>query len=411
MSDIAAPGPSAPAAPASPAPSAPSTPAADTRGAPPRGHKWAPATPATPPLAGKVPIPAQNRPATPPGQAKSPQEVSTGVKAPAKPAAGLPVGKALETAAQRQARMEKFRTADGSEVEVDVAEFLERYRQTEKTKVKVNGKEREYTLAEALERLPLGEGAHETFREAHSIKEKTAAQLERAKKELAPLADTEKAFSVLERIHGREKAMQIAEKFLAAQYERERLPEDQRKAIEMREQGEKALSERERQLVEREEALKAERATEAKARHEQAYNAELTRIKRDFPILLQEVGMPVTPKTMARLAQAASEAKALKIPYTEKQLATQVAREYREELGALSEAMDPETLRSTLGKGADKLREAEVKRIQSQPGRGKPMLAKPGKLPETIKTPDQQRKWLAAQDAEADRKWRAANGR
>ena len=404
MSEVAAPGPSAPAAPASPPASAPSPTTAADRGPPPRGHKWAEPAKTQAPPAGRVPIPSTPTVAAPPAAARTPQEVSTGQRAPEKPKAGLPVGKQPETATQRQARMEKFRQADGTEVEVDVAEFLERYRSTEKTKVKVNGKEREYTLAEALERLPLGEGAHERFREAHTVEEKAKAQIARAKQELSPLAKPETALAVLEKIHGRETVTRMMEQALAAQYERERLPEDQRRALEMREQGEAALSAERRKFEREREAFQAQQRAEQQQRYETAVKTETARIHRDFPILLREAGMPVTPKTMARLAQAAAEAKALKIPYTEKQLAAQVAQEYREEMGHLAEASDPETLRATLGKGADKLRQAEVDRVMKQPGRGRPVIAKPGKIPDSIKTPDQLRKHLREQDAAAERR-------
>ena len=404
MSEAAAPAP-APSAPASApaAPSAPSGPSgADPRGAPPRGHKWA--SPASPP-AGKVAIPSTPSLAGPPSQARpapqrSAQEISTGQPAKPQPAAAKPG----ETQAQRQARLEKFKTADGNEVEVDVAEFVERFMSTEKRKVKVNGQEREYSLKEALERLPLGEGAHERFREASAKENQAKAIIERAKKELAPLTDTKQALGILERIHGKAGAQRMMEEYLAAQYQREAMPEADRKALEARERGQ-AEVQTERQKLEQERGeFEARKQAEQQERYQGEVKRETERIQRDFPILLKEAGLPVTPRMLGRLAEAAAEARALKIPYTEKQLAEHVAKEYREEVAHFGEVSDPETLRTTLGKGADKIRQAEVDRVMSQPGRGKPMIAKPGKQPPSIKTPDQLKKWLHARDLEAERR-------
>lgn len=410
----AAPAP-APSAPAS-APAAPSAPAStptqqggpDPRGKPPRGHTWAPQTPA-----GKVPIPSQPVVAGPPAQARAQtaQERSTGVAQPPKPHGQQVAAKPGETPQARQARLEKFKQADGSEVEVDVAEFVERLMSTEKRKFKVNGQEREATFNEAFERLPLADGAHERFREAKTIEEQAKAQIERAKRELAPLGKPETALSVLEKILGPQALMHEMEKRLAAQYQREAMPEAERRALEAREAGEQQLSKREQEIAAREEAFKAQEQAQRTARYEAAVKTETERIQRDFPILLKEVGLPTTPRMLARLAQAASEARALKIPYTEKQLAAQVAQEYREEIGHFSENAEPEVLRSTLGKGADKLREAEVARVMAQPGRGKPMVAKPGALPKEIRTPEDQRRYNRQRDAEADRIWRAKQDR
>lgn len=401
MSEVAAPA-AAPATPAA-APSAPSAPAADTRGAPPRGHKWAPAAPSAPAPAGKVPVPSQPR---------TPQQVSTGEppKVAAKPPQPNPQRVEQqakpETQAQRAARLEKLRTADGQEVEVDVAELLERALSTEKRKVKVNGQEREVTVAEAFERFPLAESAHTRFREAAAKEQQTQATLDAAKRELAVLKDPTKALGLLERLLGPEALQQEIEKRLSAIYERERMPPEQRKQLEERENAQRSI-ETERQKLDRERReFEAQRQATAKQEFEQKRNAETERIKRDFPILLKDAGLPQTPRMMARLADACADAYRAKIPMSEKQIAQQLAQEIREELGHFGENADPEVLRTTLGKGADKLREAEVKRVMSQPGRGRTQVAKPGKPPDTIRTPEQLRRWLHQQDLAAERRGR-----
>ena len=396
MSEVGAPAPAAPAAPS--APSASPSPSSADRGAPPKGHKWGPSAPAP---VGQAPVPTQAR--------RSAQEVSTGtpsVRQPA-PVVQKPAPPADQARTeQRAARLEKFRTADGQDVEVDVGEFLEREMSSAKRKVKVNGQEREITIAEALERFPLAEGAHARFREAHDLEAKTNAERERVVRALEPLRDPTQALSVLTRIHGPQVAQKMMEDHLRAVYAREAMPADQRAALEMRERGQSELQ-TERQKFEQEREVFTRQQQEAQAqRFEVAKNTELTRIQRDFPILLRDAGLPVTPKSMARLAQAVSEARTFKIPYTEAQLAKQVAQELREEMGHFGEAADPESLRAMLGKGADKIRQAEVDRVMSQPGRGRPRLARAGALPTTIRTPDELRKHLRAQDLAAERRGR-----
>lgn len=391
--------PAAPSAPAaSPAPSAPSAPASDPRGAPPRGHKWA--APAAAPKAGQAPIPSQPR---------TPQQVATGEtpKAKAQPHQPQPVKPEAsakpETQAQREARIIKHKLANGEEVEIDIAEHLERELTTAKRKVKVNGQEREVTIAEALERFPLAEGAHQRFREAHEAQQKVAQTMESLKRELSVLKDPTKVPGLLRQILGAEKVQQMMERELSSIYEREKMPPEQRQMLEQREAAERDL-EGKRAALERERAeFEAKREAENKQRFEAAKTAEVERIKRDFPVLLQNAKLPTTPRMMARLAQAVSEARSLKIPLTEQQIADRLAAEVREEVGHFGQSAAPEDLRQTLGAGADKLREAEVARVMSQPGRGRAVTAKAPQRPPEIKTPDQYRRWLREQDLAAER--------
>lgn len=402
MPEAAAPAASpapAPPAPASAPAAAPATPATDPRGAPPRGHKWAAPTQTAPaPVAGKAHVPSQPR---------TPQQISTGEPAKAAPKAHQPTPQKVEGAPQRTPHLIKHKLADGTEVDVDISEHVERVLASEKRKVKVNGQEREYSIGEAFERLPLAEGAHQRFREAHELEQRAKQMEAQLRKGLEPLRDPKQALSILAKIHGPEQAQRMMEEHLASIYAREQMPPEQRRAIEEREAATRTI-ESERAKLQREKSeWEAQRSAEAKQKADAATNAEFERMKRDFPILLQNAKLPSTPRMMARLAQAMSEAHALKIPYTDQQIADHLAKEWREEIGHYGEHADPEELRTSLGKGADRIREAEVKRVMDQPGRGRPMVAKgQGKVPDTIRTPDQLRKFLREQDMAAERRRR-----
>jgi len=396
MSEIGAPAASPAPAPSAPASAPAAQPAADTRGAPPRGHKWSPQGPQAP--------------------AKSPQAVATGTEPPQRQKApqGAP---AKPQPATREPVLVKHRLADGSEIDLDVSEHLEKQIASYKRKVKVNGQEREYSLAEAFERLPLAEGAHERFRAAAETEKQAKAREEQLRTRLEPLRDPKQALRVLTQLHGPEQAQRMMEEFLAAQYQRENMPPEQRRALEEREQAERGIeTEREKLQRERQE-FEAQKAEALKVQREQATKVELTRIQRDFPILLKTAGFwpsesadgsnrgeveQLRAEAMSMLAGEALEAKRLKIPLTEAQLAERVAKRMQAYVRTAAQTMDPETLRGLLGKQADRIREADVARVMNQPGRGRPVMAKPGKIPESIKTPEQLKKHLRQQDLAAE---------
>ena len=52
-----------------------------------------------------------------------------------------------------------------------------------------------------------------------------------------------------------------------------------------------------------------------------------------------------------------------------------------------AQALPPEELRKTLGPAAEKLRQAEVERVQSQPGRKAQSVASAASMPKDIRTP------------------------
>lgn len=386
----AAPAPSAPtSAPASaPTPSAPA--AADQRGAPPKGHKWAPA----PPIAQK---PAAARPGAPAPAAKSAQEVATGTAQPRE-------AKPQQPGTQREPRLVKHRLADGTEADIDISEHLERELAAYKRKVKVNGEEREVTIAEALERYPLAEGAHQRFREASEKEKQAAATIERLKSELAPLKDPTKALGLLERILGGDVLYGEMERRVAERLKREMMPPEERQRVEERERLERDFETREQKLKREREEFEAQRQQAAKERAEAARAQHLEQLKRTVPVVLEQVGLPVTPETIGRYAAIKAEALRHGIPYTDAQVAERVRAEFSEAISAMAKSLPPEKLRELLGDNAAKLQQAEVKRVMSQPGRGQQTRAtKPGKIPEAIRTPDQLRKFLREQDMAAER--------
>ena len=386
----AAPAPSAPTSAPASAPT-PSAPAADTRGAPPKGHKWAPA----PPIAQKPAAAA--RPGAPAPAAKSAQEVATGTAQPRE-------AKPQQPGTQREPRLVKHRLADGTEADIDISEHLERELAAYKRKVKVNGEEREFSLAEAYERLPLAEGAHQRFREASEAKKQAADTIERLKAELAPLRDPEKAFDLVARILGEDVAYGQMERRVAERLKREMMPAQERAQLEQRERADRDFAEREAKLQRERAAFEAEQKKAAEARQAQQRAQALDQLKKTVPVVLEQVELPVTPETIGRYTAIKAEALRHGIPYTDAQVAERVRAEFSEAISAMAKSLPPEKLRELLGDNAAKLQQAEVKRVMSQPGRGQQTrVAKPGKIPEAIRTPDQLRKFLREQDMAAER--------
>jgi hypothetical protein len=111
------------------------------------------------------------------------------------------------------------------------------------------------------------------------------------------------------------------------------------------------------------------------------------------------------------MADEMIQANSIKLQLTEAQAAERVAKRMRAYVRMGSQSVPAEELRGLLGPQADALRQAEVARVMAQPGRGKPMVAKPGALPKEIRTPEDQRRYNRQRDAEADRIWRAKQDR
>ena len=127
--------------------------------------------------------------------AKSAQEVATGTAQPRE-------AKPQQPGTQREPRLVKHRLADGTEADIDISEHLERELAAYKRKVKVNGEEREVTIAEALRapaRSPRARTSVSARRARRRSRRPTTSSASRPSSRRSAIR---KAFDLVERILG-----------------------------------------------------------------------------------------------------------------------------------------------------------------------------------------------------------------
>ena len=215
-----------------------------------------------------------------------------------------------------------------------------------KRKVKVNGEEREVTIAEALERYPLAEGAHQRFREASEKEKQAAATIERLKSELAPLKDPDEGPRAARAHPGRRRALR-----------RDGAP--RRRAPQARDDAARGAPACRGARAPRARLRDARAEAQARARRVRgaapaggegacgsARAQHLEQLKRTAPVVLEQVGLPVTPETIGRYAAIKAEALRHGIPYTDAQVAERVRAEFSEAISAMAKSLPPEAARA-----------------------------------------------------------------
>lgn len=350
----------APAAPASPAPapSAPAAPSPAPAAFKPAGYVRASNASARETSAEVPQAPTHEREATPPG-APPPRETQT----------------------QQAARLERLRTAAGEEVEVDVADLIAKHEAGIRRKMKIDGQERDVSLAEMAEAYPLAKASMDRFRAASEatkkVEETRAALRDRV---VAPLAGATKnpaaAFDVLSEIMGgQDAAIAFMEQTLKPIYERDALPADQKQRLSQYDEQEKRLRTERAEIERQRSEMNGQQEAQKVARVERLTRQEFERYQRDVPILLRSVAEDIaretgaeaeeiTPDFIAQWARLRSEADDQRIPLDDRQIARQVLADHR----ALIE--------KRLGPLAQKQNREAIERVRSSPQRA-PTQARP----------------------------------
>jgi hypothetical protein len=286
-----------------------------------------------------------------------------------------------ETQTQKAARMERLRNAQGEEVEVDVGDLIAKHEAGLRRKMKIDGQEREVSLAEMAEAYPLTKASMDRFRAAseatRKVEETRAVLRDRV---VAPLANAAKspqaAFDVLSEIMGgQDAAIAFMEQTLKPIYERDALPADQKQRLSQYDEQEKRLR-TERAEIERQRAeMNGQQEAAKAARVEQLTRQEFERYQRDVPILLRSVAEDIaresggeaeeiTPDFIAQWARLRGEADDQRIPLDDRQIARQVLADHR----ALIE--------KRLGPLAQKQNREAIERVRTSPQRA-PTQARP----------------------------------
>lgn len=384
MSDIGAPA-AAPAAPAA-APAAPAAPSAPTSSPNPRGWGPKPSNGAAP--TGQVSAPAP-----------SAQQVATGAP---------PVEREKPTTPGRGQHVIKHKLDDGREIDVDASEYIENYTKGLKRKVKVDGQEREVGLDELEKRYTLADSAYRRFEEAANLKKQMEAREAQIRQGLQGLQERlgnpETAAAELRSILGEERYTQMVRGEMAKLARLAAMTPEQRAELQRRQEAEKGLTERERQIQERERQVKEAEARYKQAQHEAQTKQLFEQYQQQVPVHLKNAGVPVTPEAIGRWTELKRQALRAKIPVSDADIASKVGEEMRALAAHYAQALPPEELRKTLGPAAEKLRQAEVERVQSQPGRKAQTVASAASMPKDIRTPEEYRRFLRAQDRERARK-------
>lgn len=264
-------------------------------------------------------------------------------------------------------------------------------------KVKIDGNEVEVDEPELLKSYERSKASYKRFEEAAKRAKEIEARESEFTETLKFVRDPKTRADALARLLGGEDALvDLATDVLAKRMEWEAMPEPERKRRSEMTEREKRIADEERRIAEREKAVEKKREAEIAA--------EATRLQETFtkewPALLKKAGAPSSRNAISRMANVMREALEIGVDITPGEAAQRVADELREEYRAMASESDPETLRALLGPGADKVRAAEIARVQAQPGRVAPKEQPParreGPKREPTLTTEQLRKKLLA---------------
>lgn len=254
--------------------------------------------------------------------------------------------------------------------EADVFALLKGY----KHRVKVDGQETEVPFEEMLRHAGLGRKARQ---EMTKVRE-TEVKLADTRKELERIAtimlDPRQAEAVLEKNWGGPEAVYQWAKEKVAKYEQYMaLPEQERVRIDQMTQAQRAAVARERQLVERENRIKAAEQKQAKAQRD----AWVAKLGRESPPAFQALGLPQEPKlvteALRRTVGLLDNAHRNRIPMTLAEAQEEAVDSLMASARALFTGLKPDVLRGLVGEeGLSAVTQANIARVEGQPGRTTP---------------------------------------
>lgn len=257
-------------------------------------------------------------------------------------------------------------------------------------KVKIDGVELEVDEPELVKNYERSKASYKRFEEA-AKKLKEVEARERELTETLRMARDPKmrADALAHLLGGREQLEAFAQDLIVQRLEWDALPEPERKRR-------SEMTERERKIVDEERRI-AEREAAVKRRQEAELAAEAERMQAEFvktwPDLLRKAGAPSSRHAMSRMASVMREALEVGADITPAEAAQRVAEEIRAEVRELASASDPDTLRSLLGDGAEKIRASQVADVRAQPGR-----VPPKEQPPARREPVEQRRALTTEE-------------
>lgn len=257
-------------------------------------------------------------------------------------------------------------------------------------KVKIDGVELEVDEPELVKNYERSKASYKRFEEA-AKKLKEVEARERELTETLRMARDPKmrADALAHLLGGREQLEAFAQDLIVQRLEWDALPEPERKRRSEMTERERKIADEERRIAEREAAVKK--------RQEAELAAEAERMQAEFvktwPDLLRKAGAPSSRHAMSRMASVMREALEVGADITPAEAAQRVAEEIRAEVRELASASDPDTLRSLLGDGAEKIRASQVADVRAQPGR-----VPPKEQPPARREPVEQRRALTTEE-------------
>lgn len=247
------------------------------------------------------------------------------------------------TAAERKAIL--FRPKDADR-EFDITEAVEQHLRGYARKVKVNGEEREVHLEDAFRAASLEPAAKKKFSEADRLRREADRLQREAEGKMAQIEAAAQAMSdparvdvVLAKKWGKEKfegwVLSRAERIL----HEEKLPPQERQAIDRRRAEAAEIEERRAEVAAKEAAIRRRESEEQKA----GLAATRQRIEREWPPIIKELGVPegFVRDTMKAMIGALNEAKKLGISLSEREAAQRCAAELRRKIGSLAAPPPP----------------------------------------------------------------------
>lgn len=290
----------------------------------------------------------------------------------AAPDVGAPAGRtakevAKDAAARREAVMWKHRLEDGTELEIDIADAIAGH----KRKVKVDGEEVEVGLDDAFRSFERVRASMKRFDEAAAIKKDAETKIARAEAREAKvretLSDPTKALPLVKRILGEDLYYRAIAEDVADRVKYERLPPEQRSQVDRQRKAQTEAERVEAQLA----ARKAELDRREREFSEREGRTHVDRARAEITAELEHARLPVTQTTIGLLARVKAQAARAGTKLSPEEAVAEVRSELRSMMSGL--AADPSALRELLGEnGADALRQAELARLQEQPGRRAP---------------------------------------
>ena len=261
------------------------------------------------------------------------------------------------TAAERKAIL--FRPKDADR-EFDITEAVEQHLRSYARKVKVNGEEREVHLEDAFRAASLEPAAKKKFSEADRLRREAEGKMAQIEAAAQAMSDPARVDVVLAKKWGKEKF----EEWVLSRAERilheEKLPPQERQAIDRRRAEAAEIEERRAEVAAKEAAIRRRESEEKKA----GLAATRQRIEREWPPIIKELGVPegFVRDTMKAMIGALNEAKKLGISLSEREAAQRCAAELRRKIGALAAPPQPTPEKSEAQPGRETRPVAEAPR-------------------------------------------------